>query len=682
MPTDHDPSPLARLPPWATPLVYGALHFAAVAIGLELQVSRPSVAAFWPASGLGLAALLLLPRRHWAGVLLAGVLADLAANAVLRPELAGEGRGLQVALAGAAEALAGAWLVQRVLRGGVDFADVHRTFAFVGLVVATTLGSAALVALPFSGPRFAGDFVENLQAVWIANALGTVIVAPLLLTFGRHGLASAGRASGLPEPEPHATLAAFALLLALLVAVFMRPAAEPRLPIDVPYVVYPALLWIVAIGGTRRVTAAILLTVVFQTVATLNGLGPFGRAGGPAFARAYEVQTFLGLVVLPVLLVSAAVLQLRRAARSLADAEQRYRAFVALSSEVIFRIELEPPVPVSLAPLEQARLIRERAVIAECNAAFLAAQGLAPDKPGIVGSPLREHPTWSDLWLGRAAQWVESGYRLAGVEHRLPGRDTLLLASLAGVVEDGRLVRCWGVAQDVTRIRDTEDAVRRQATQLRRLAGELMTGEERVRRRIAAELHDGPAQMLVAAHLELGMLERAGADGTRDLSGLRQAVEGATAGVRGIMAELSPVGLSEPRIGAGIGELARYFGRTQGITVETGDDGQPKPLDPDSRILLYQCVRELMRNAVKHGQTVWLGVRTRVEDGQIVVEVEDRGAGFEPGTLEALPAQRGGFGLFSVRERVGMLHGSMRIRSSPGSGTLVTLTLPMQREAA
>ena len=56
---DRDPGPLGRLPLWLTPLVYAALHFGMVAIGLQMQIARPSVAAFWPASGLALAALLL-----------------------------------------------------------------------------------------------------------------------------------------------------------------------------------------------------------------------------------------------------------------------------------------------------------------------------------------------------------------------------------------------------------------------------------------------------------------------------------------------------------------------------------------------------------------------------------------------------------------------------------------------
>lgn len=322
----------------------------------------------------------------------------------LRPELPGDGRDLYLGVVGAAEALSGVWLVARIAGDPVDFSDVRRTLAFIGVVIATTLASGALVAVAFAGFRFAGDFVQNLQAVWIANLLGTVIVAPLLLTFGRLGFSAGGPDSGLPAPEARSTLSAFAVLLAVLLATFLRPIGEPRLPIDVPYLVYPALLWIVAIGGTRRVTLAILLVVVFETVATLQGLGPFARATGPAFARAYEVQTFLGLVVVPALLISAVLLQLRRAGRALANSEQRYRAFIANSSEVIFRAEIDPPVPVSLSPREQAERILADAVIDECNAAFVAAQGLTVAKPHIVGSPLRAHPAWS-----KTASWCASG---------------------------------------------------------------------------------------------------------------------------------------------------------------------------------------------------------------------------------------------------------------------------------
>lgn len=215
---------------------------------------------------------------------------------------------------------------------------------------------------------------------------------------------------------------------------------------------------------------------------------------------------------------------------------------------------------------------------------------------------------------------------------------------------------------------------------LRQLATGLMLEQERLRRRIATELHGGAAQGLVAAQIELSLLERAGGSANRDFARLHRALEAATADVRRLMAELAPAGLSEPRIGAGIVEMARHFGRTRGLTVEAKDDGEPKPMDADARILLYQCVTELLRNAVAHGRSVWLGVRTRAESGQLVVEIEDRGIGFEPATRGSRAGPAGG--LFGVRERLRLLRGSMRIRSSPGSGTLVTLTVPMQREVS
>ena len=240
-----DPNPLARLPVWATPLIFAALHFALVAAGLEMQISRPSVAAFWPASGLVIATLLLLPRRHWIGILVALCVADLVANLMLRPELPGGGRSAWLSLVGAAEAVAGAWLVRRLAGDPLDF-SARRTLVFMLVVTGTTLASGALIAAPFAGPQFAGDFTENLQAVGIANLLGTVIVAPPPPTFGRLGLAPAGRDSGLPPPQALGTLAAFATLVAVSMAVFLRPIGAPRLPIDAPYLVDPAPLWVVA----------------------------------------------------------------------------------------------------------------------------------------------------------------------------------------------------------------------------------------------------------------------------------------------------------------------------------------------------------------------------------------------------------------------------------------------------
>jgi signal transduction histidine kinase len=70
-------------------------------------------------------------------------------------------------------------------------------------------------------------------------------------------------------------------------------------------------------------------------------------------------------------------------------------------------------------------------------------------------------------------------------------------------------------------------------------------------------------------------------------------------------------------------------------------------------------------------------VRARLEGNGYVLEVEDKGQGFDTGTLASLPSRRGGFGLFSIRERLKMIGGHIDVRSTPGAGTLVRITTPV-----
>ena len=94
-----------------------------------------------------------------------------------------------------------------------------------------------------------------------------------------------------------ATYSAFGVLLLLLGAVFLRTDGPATSPLDVPYIVYPVLVWIAMISGPRRTALAAGLTVAIASLATTRGLGPFDSP--------YQLQTFLALSVLPVLLLQA-----------------------------------------------------------------------------------------------------------------------------------------------------------------------------------------------------------------------------------------------------------------------------------------------------------------------------------------------------------------------------------------
>ena len=92
---------------------------------------------------------------------------------------------------------------------------------------------------------------------------------------------------------------------------------------------------------------------------------------------------------------------------------------------------------------------------------------------------------------------------------------------------------------------------------------------------------------------------------------------------------------------------------------------------------LFRAVRELLFNIVKHAQTANASVQlSRTADGRACIVVSDEGAGFDPETLRAWDGTAGGFGLFSLRERLELLGGQFEVNSSPGRGTSVTISGP------
>ena len=98
-------------------------------------------------------------------------------------------------------------------------------------------------------------------------------------------------------------------------------------------------------------------------------------------------------------------------------------------------------------------------------------------------------------------------------------------------------------------------------------------------------------------------------------------------------------------------------------------------LTSDMKVILFQVIRELLNNVVKHSNARNAVVRIDRENGFIRTQVKDDGMGFDPRILGA-PTAEGGFGLFSIRERLMAFNSSLQIDSTPGQGTVVTAILP------
>lgn len=216
--------------------------------------------------------------------------------------------------------------------------------------------------------------------------------------------------------------------------------------------------------------------------------------------------------------------------------------------------------------------------------------------------------------------------------------------------------------------------------QLRSLASELSKAEERERQRLATNLHDNLGQILAIGKMKLDLLQlhrnklpdRA-ASGMDELTEL---MDDAISYTRELMTELKPPpSLDEEDVRASIAWVGDKMSRYN-LKVTIEDDGQPKPISEEIQTTLRQCVRELLFNIVKHAGVNEARITLSRADGQVQIIVEDEGIGFSMKGKEPAPTEEGGFGLFNIKERMGLLGGSLKVTSKPGKGTKMALRVP------
>jgi signal transduction histidine kinase len=135
--------------------------------------------------------------------------------------------------------------------------------------------------------------------------------------------------------------------------------------------------------------------------------------------------------------------------------------------------------------------------------------------------------------------------------------------------------------------------------------------------------------------------------------------------------------LQSEGLGAAFNWLANQMSRLYDLQVDLDMSQDYQLASEDLRVLIFQLVRELLFNVVKHAQVNHAQVVMHLDGDQFVVRVEDKGIGFDPSVLQ--DGERpdiGGFGLYSIRERLGLFGGEVTITSQPGRGTQVMLSLP------
>jgi len=213
---------------------------------------------------------------------------------------------------------------------------------------------------------------------------------------------------------------------------------------------------------------------------------------------------------------------------------------------------------------------------------------------------------------------------------------------------------------------------------LRLLASELSLAEERLRRRIATDVHDHVGQNLAISKIKLDSLAESvgSSELAESLKEVGELIAQTIQSTRSLTFELSPPVLYELGFEAAVEWLVRQTKEKYGIEASFESDGATKVLDNNVRVLLFQAVRELLVNVAKHSKARNVKVSSRSIGDEIEVTVTDNGVGFDMRRLDSRDYSAGGFGLFSIRERLDYIGGRIGIESRLGQGTWVTLVAP------
>lgn len=215
--------------------------------------------------------------------------------------------------------------------------------------------------------------------------------------------------------------------------------------------------------------------------------------------------------------------------------------------------------------------------------------------------------------------------------------------------------------------------------QTQQLALSIIRAQEEERQRVAREIHDGPAQSLANIILQaeycLKLLDKDPDQIRKELQALQNIVLLSLQDIRKIIFDLRPMALDDLGL---VPALKRYFDtyrQQYGLEVEFVFFGHERRLNNVLEAALFRIIQEAVNNIRKHAGVKNALVKMEMLPHKVTVSIRDQGRGFD---LNSVQKARAGYGLISMRERVQLLKGQIKIATAPGQGTSINIAIPVE----
>ena len=644
-----------------------ALYFGAGKLGLAVPFTSSNVSPIWPAAGVAVAAVLIWGIQIAPAIAFAAFLVNFLTPVPTFASIA-------IGLGNASSAVIAGYFLKHVADFETSLArlkDVLRLVVVAAVLATAVAASVGVTALTLVDAKAWTGYGSAWRIWWLGDAMGVLVVAPLLLT-GRDLLR---------VRRGWRVLEACLLSIAILVtsAAIFSPWTTVRDDV-LAFVVFPFIIWAALRFRVAGAAVAVLLSASFAVWGTAHGFGPF--VNHTPLHNAMLLQVFVAMTALTGLILAAVINEREHIGEAFESEKQ------LLSESESAKEKLEELVKERTQELEQntAQLAYQARLLDLANDAIFIRN--AADKISYWNEGAERLYGWAseevlnrsvheilrtefpvplleiletDRWEGELRHTTKYGYQITVSSRWTTLRD-----------RNGKSEGWLEINTDITARKRAEESARR-------LSGRILSLQDDERRRIARGLHDSLGQYLAALKMNLDVFRTSKDDKAKLASDCAEIVDKCLNETRTISHLLHPPLLDE----AGFDSAARWyvdgFSQRSGIKVNLNLPQKLSRMHRDVEVALFRAVQECLTNVHRHSGSSVVDVRLSLSAKQIRLEIKDDGRGIPQERLRSLNqgAADAGVGLAGMRERIRELGGSLEIRSER-AGVTVIVRIPIE----